>query len=235
MRTTIRTCFILSLLWLIGGCGGGSPAKDAADPADSATSDTASSAFSFFITSAGNPKGGDFKRTPADTDGLAGADEFCRAKAAVAVPASANRQWRAYLSTDTVNAKDRIGTGPWFNRNGVMIAASIAALHDPAMNLISKTTGLDETGATVPGFGETPNEHDILTGSTAAGVSSGNHCANWTSSVETGNGAQVGHFDRMGGGTDPMSWSAAHVSRGCSAAALVMTGGRGSLYCFAAD
>jgi len=228
----MRTSLIFLLLPLAAGCGSGSPAKDAADPADS---DTPASTFSFFITSAGSPSGGDFRRTLADTDGLVGADEFCQAKAVAAVPTSANRQWRAYLSTDTVNAKDRIGTGPWFNRNGVMIAASVAALHDPAMNLISKTTGLDETGATVPGFGEMPNQHDILTGSTAAGVSSGNHCANWTSSVETGNGAQVGHFDRMGGGTDPMSWSAAHVSRGCSTAAFMMTGGRGSLYCFAAD
>lgn len=152
------------------------------------------------------------------------------------MPSSASRTWRAYLSTDTVNAKDRIGTGPWFNRNGVMIAAWVAALHDPAMNLITKTTGLTETGATVPGFGETPNQHDILTGSTLAGVSSGNHCSNWTSSADAGPPtAQVGHFDRMGGGTDPMSWSAAHASRGCSAAAFVTTGGRGSLYCFAAD
>jgi hypothetical protein len=103
------------------------------------------------------------------------------------------------------------------------------------MNLIAKATGLDETGAMVPGFGETPNQHDILTGSTAAGVSSGNHCSNWTSSAETGSTGQVGHFDRVGGGTDPMSWSAAHASRGCSAAAFVSTGGRGSIYCFAAD
>jgi len=229
----MRTFVLLLISSMAVGCDSDSPAKQdaTAAPADG----TPSSGFSFFITSAGNPSGGDFRRTPADTDGLAGADEFCRAKVAVAVPASASRQWRAYLSTDTINAKDRIGTGPWFNWNGVMIAASVAALHDPAMNLIAKATGLDETGAMVPGFGETPNQHDILTGSTAAGVSSGNHCSNWTSSAETGVTAQVGHFDRMGGGTDPMSWSAAHASRGCSAAAFVLTGGRGSLYCFAAD
>jgi hypothetical protein len=87
----------------------------------------------------------------------------------------------------------------------------------------------------VPGRNDTPNQHDILTGSTAAGVSSGNHCSNWTSSVATGNGGQVGHFDRTGGGTDPTSWNAAHVTNGCSAAAFVSTGGRGSIYCFAAD
>lgn len=225
----MRTFLLLLISSVLIGCGGGSPADGAA------TGTPAASTFSFFITSTGGPNGGDFRRTPADPDGLAGADEFCRTKAAAAVPASASRQWRAYLSTDTVNAKDRIGPGPWFNHDGAMIAASVAALHDPAMNLIAKATGLDETGAMVPGFGETPNQHDILTGSTAAGVSSGNHCSNWTSAVETGTTGQVGHFDRMGGGTDPTSWTAAHVTRGCSAAAFVTTGGRGSIYCFAAD
>lgn len=221
----MRTFLFLSIVLAVG-CEGGSPADQDAP---------ATSNFSFFITSTGGPSGGDFRRAPADLDGLAGADELCRTKAATGVPASASRQWRAYLSTDTVDAKDRIGQGPWFNHDGAMIAASVVALHDPAMNLIAKATGLDETGAMVPGFGETPNQHDILTGSTAAGVSSGNHCSNWTSSAETGTTGQVGHFDRVGGGADPMSWSAAHASRGCSAAAFVMTGGRGSIYCFAAD
>jgi hypothetical protein len=218
--------FLLNIIVLAVGCGGGTPANQDAP---------AASNFSFFITSTGGPSGGDFRRAAADIDGLAGADEFCRTKAAAAVPASANRQWRAYLSTDTVNAKDRIGQGPWFNHDGAMIAASVAALHDPAMNLIAKATGLDETGAMVPGRNDTPNQHDILTGSTAAGVSSGNHCSNWTSAVETGFTAQAGHHDRMGGGTDPTSWNSAHASRGCSAAAFVSTGGRGSIYCFAAD
>ena len=222
----MRTFLLLLISGVAAGCGDGSPANQDAP---------AGSTFSFFVTSAGHPNGGDFRRTPADTDGLAGADEFCRAKAVAAVPASGSRQWRAYLSTDTVNAKDRIGAGPWFNRNGVMIAASVAALHDPVMNLIAKETGLDETGAAVPGRTDTPNQHDILTGSTAAGVSSGAHCDNWRSSAETGTTAQVGHFDRVGGGADPTSWNAAHASRGCSAAAFVMTGGRGSIYCFAAD
>jgi hypothetical protein len=231
---TFRLVVTLALLGVLGtaGCSGGSSERsDAGVPAD-----TAASNFSFFITSAGNPMGGDFRRTAADTDGLAGADEFCRSKAVAAVPASASRQWRAYLSTDTVNAKDRIGNGPWFNRNGVMIAASAAALHDPASNMINKMTGLDETGAGVPGFGDTPNQHDILTGSNAAGTSNGNHCANWTSSDASGAvTAQLGHFDRMGGGADPTSWNSAHASRGCAAASFPPTGGRGSLYCFAAD
>lgn len=222
----MRTCLLLAILAPALGCG--SSSKDGMDMA-------AAPNFSFFITSAGNPMGGDFRRTPDDADGLAGADEFCRAKAVAAVPESASRQWRAYLSTDTVNARDRVGAGPWFNHAGVMIAASVTELLDPASNKIDKATGLDETGATVPGRGDTPNQHDILTGSTADGVSSGNHCANWTSSAASGVTAQVGHFDRMGGGTDPMSWSSAHTTQGCSAAAFVPTGGRGSIYCFAAD
>ena len=232
----MRAYLFLVVLGIGGGCGGSSSKVDASPGPGDGPADTGAAAnFSFFITSAGNPMGGDFRRTPADTDGLAGADEFCRAKAAAAVPASGNRMWRAYLSTDTVNAKDRIGPGPWFNRNGVMIAASVAALHDPAMNMISKTTGLDENGATVPGRGDTPNQHDILTGSTAAGISNGNHCANWTSSAATGVTAQLGHFDRMGGGADPTSWNSAHASQGCAMASFPPTGGRGSIYCFAAD
>jgi hypothetical protein len=215
----------LALLGALGTAGCGDSSGDTAAAAN----------FSFFITSTGNPMGGDFRRTPADTDGLAGADEFCRTKAVAAVPASASRQWRAYLSTDTVNAKDRIGAGPWFNRNGVMIAASVAALHDPPSNMINAMTGIDETGARVPGRVDTPNQHDILTGSTAAGTSNGNHCANWTSSDASGVTAQLGHFDRMGGGTDPTSWNSAHASQGCAVASFPPTGGRGSIYCFAAD
>jgi hypothetical protein len=236
----MRTFLLVVTVALVGvlgtaGCGGNSAKSDAAVPGDTAGDTAAASNFSFFITSAGNPKGGDFRRTAADTDGLAGADEFCRTKAVAAVPASASRQWRAYLSTDTVNAKDRIGAGPWFNRNGAMIAASVAALHDPPSNMINAMTGLDETRARVPGRVDTPNQHDILTGSTAAGTSNGNHCANWTSSDASGVTAQVGHFDRMGGGTDPTSWNSAHASQGCAAASFPPTGGRGSIYCFAAD
>jgi hypothetical protein len=195
--------------------------------------DAPATTFSFFITSMSGPNGGDFRRTPADTDGLAGADEVCQTRATAGVPASAGKTWRAYLSTATVNARTRIGTGPWFNRNGVMVAASVAALHDPAMNLIDGATGLDENGAPVPI--SNPNQHDILTGSDAAGNATANTCNNWTSSAATGVTAQVGHHNRAGGGADPTSWNAAHATSGCSAAAFVSTGGRGSIYCFAAD
>jgi hypothetical protein len=225
----MRTCLLPVIASVAAGCGSNNAPPAEAGPMDG------SPQFSFFVTSVGGRNGGDFRVTPTDTDGLAGADAFCQERATAGVPASASRQWRAYLSTSTVNAKDRIGTGPWFNHDGVMIAASVAALLDPATNMISKTTGLTETGATVPGFGEMPNQHDILTGSTADGVSSGDHCNNWTSSDATAYKAQVGHFDRMGGGTSPMSWSSAHLSRGCAADSFPPTGGRGSIYCFAAD
>jgi hypothetical protein len=242
MRTPLILPVLAIGLSIAAGCGGGGSGKpDGPAPGDASGStidaSPASSNFSFFITSTGNPSGGDFRRSAADTDGLAGADAFCQMKAAAAVPASAGRQWRAYLSTSTVNAKDRIGAGPWFNRSGTMIAASVAALHMPAMNQINKANGLDETGASIPGRGDTPNQHDIVTGSTAAGVSSGNTCNNWTSSAASGVTATVGHFDRMGvaGNIDPMSFVEAHPSQGCSADAFVPTGGRGSIYCFAAD
>jgi hypothetical protein len=239
MEARMRRSLFLVILWLGVGCDGSSARQDASNPPDDAAVDAPAPAsnFSFFITSAGNPKGGDFRRTATDSDGLAGADEFCREKAVTAVPAAADKTWRAYLSTSTVNARDRIGTGPWYNRNGVMIAADVEALHTPESNMISKTTGLDENGAPVPGRGDMPNQHDIVTGSTAQGMSSPSHCNNWTSSDETGTTAIVGHFDRMGvpGNIDPMSWVEAHASRGCSADAFRPTGGRGSIYCFAID
>jgi hypothetical protein len=235
----MRRSLLYVMLALGVGCGGSSGQPDPSSPPDDAAIDApaASDKFSFFISSAGNPKGGDFRQTAADTDGLAGADEFCRAKAVAAVPSAANKTWRAYLSTTTVNARDRIGTGPWYNRNGVMIAADVDALHAPASNLINKMNGLDENGHTVPGRGDTPNHHDIVTGSTALGMSSGNNCNNWTNSDATGTTATVGHFDRMGvaGNIDPMSWVEAHASGGCSAAAFVPSGGRGSIYCFGID
>lgn len=227
-------------LVLAAGCAGDASDPQSttdAPPADSppGTVDAPTTTFSFFITSTGGPAGGDFRASPADTDGLAGADELCRTKAIAAVPAAASRQWRAYLSTTTVNARDRIGTGPWFNVNGVMIATSVDNLHDAANNNVTKLTALDETGATVNGAGDSPNQHDIVTGSLANGMAAANTCNNWTSAAATGVTAQLGHHDRMGGGTDPMSWNAAHASQGCSAQAFVNTGGRGSIYCFAAD
>jgi hypothetical protein len=235
----MRASLPLLILWLGAGCGGGSDRNDASNPPDDAAVDAppAASNFSFFISSTGNPKGGDFRINATDSDGLAGADEFCRAKAVAAVPSAATKTWVAYLSTSTVNARDRIGAGPWYNRNGVMVAADVDALHTPASNMINKANGLDENGNSVPGRGETPNQHDIVTGSTAQGMSSGNTCNNWTSSDATAAKAMVGHFDRMGisSNIDPMSWVEAHTSNGCSAAAFVPTGGRGSIYCFAID
>lgn len=189
----------------------------------------------FFITSTGIVSGGDFRRAGMnDQDGLAGADEHCRSLAAAADPAHANKPWRAYLSTSTVNAKDRIGRGPWYNQKLVKIADSVADLLDPALpanggkNKIDGTNGLDEKGAVVA-----RNSHDILTGSNADGTNSGANCLNWTSNAGTGVTGTVGHHDRTGGNST--SWSTAHPSGGCSAQAFVGTGGRGSLYCFVAN
>jgi hypothetical protein len=177
--------------------------------------------FSYFITSTGGLDGGNF-------GGLTGADDFCRTKAIAAVPEAATRVWRAYLSTDAVDARDRIGAGPWFNVNLVMVATDVANLHDPVANNLTELTSLDETGATVPN-----NVHDIISGSNADGTKTINTCANWTSNAPTGTVAQTGHSNRMGGGADPTSWNAAHLTSGCSEAAFISTGGRGSIYCFA--
>jgi len=248
MRTLAHATLALAALAapaasaLTTGCGGDAPPPASQDgppgggTSDGPTVDTpVGTNFSFFITSTGGPNGGDFRRSAADTDGLAGADALCRTKAAAAVPAAATKTWRAYLSTATVNARDRIGAGPWFNRNGVMVASSVANLHDATANNINKTTAIDENGVVVPGRGDTPNQHDIITGSTAAGLVALTHCNNWTSSAATGVTTQTGHHDRDGGGADPTSWNSAHATSGCSAAAFVSTGGRGSFYCFAAD
>lgn len=235
-----RKPFAFAFAVLAGGCAGDSPPAsniDAAPTADApnTTVDAPTTTFSFFISSTGGPLGGDFRRTAADTDGLAGADELCKAKATAAVPASATKTWRAYLSTAAINARDRIGTGPWFNKNGVMVATTVDNLHDATANNLNKATALDETGATVNGAGDTPNVHDIITGSLANGMAAPTHCNNWTSSAATGVTTNVGHHDRMGGGAAPTSWNAAHASQGCSAQAFVASGGRGSIFCFAAN
>jgi hypothetical protein len=185
----------------------------------------------FFITSVGKGDG-------ANLGGLAGADAHCQALA-TAVGAG-NRQWRAYLSAaaqggqPAVNAKDRIGSGPWYNAKGVMVAQNVADLHSEN-NKLGKENSLTEKGATVNGRGDTPNQHDILTGSLMNGTLSPDTtdttCNNWTSN-EAG-GAYVGHHDRQGGGANPTSWNSAHLSRGCSQQNLVGTGGNGLFYCFA--
>lgn len=197
----------------------------------------ASRAMSFFVTSAGPGNG-------ADLGGLEGADRHCQALAGAA--GAGNRTWRAYLSaqgkdfkdTGVVNARDRIGSGPWYNAKGVLIANSVDELHSP-MNNLTKETALDENGNIVNGRTEKPNRHDILTGSRIDGTSFGPRfftdmtCGNWTQSGE--GAAMVGHHDRIG----PIdhawakSWNSAHLSKGCSQKALQSTGGDGLFYCFA--
>jgi hypothetical protein len=190
-------------------------------------------AVGFFITSVGAGDG-------ANLGGLAGADRHCQALA-TAVGAG-GRTWRAYLSTSAsggtpaVNARDRIGRGPWLNAAGVRVAANVAELHGPEAQL-SKTASLNERGEPVNGRGDTPNRHDILTGSRADGTAfpagEDKTCRNWTSNAE--GSAQVGHHDRVGGGQDPTSWNSAHGSRGCSQTNLRASGGDGLFYCFMAD
>jgi hypothetical protein len=181
---------------------------------------------SFFVTSAGSGDG-------ANLGGLEGADAICQNLAEAA--GSTGQTWKAYLSAEGVNAKDRIGAGPWFNAKGVEIAKDVASLHSDA-NAITKDTALTETGAIVPGRGDTPNQHDVLTGSNADGtLAVGQTCADWTSNGE--GAAMVGHHDRMGPDTlaTATSWNAAHPSRGCSQDALIGTGGNGYFMCFAAN
>ncbi len=187
---------------------------------------------SFFITSAGPGNG-------AALGGLEGADKHCATLAEAA--GVRGKTWRAYLSQQAiagkpaVNARDRIGTGPWKNAKGVVVAASVDDLHSDN-NKLSKDNSLTERGAVVNGRGDTPNTHDILTGSTLDGrVQAGDGdstCSNWTSSAATGS-ALLGHHDRQGGGANPTSWNSAHASRGCGQDNLRATGGAGLFYCFA--
>jgi hypothetical protein len=191
---------------------------------------------SFFVTSVGIGKGGDL-------GGLAGADAHCQMLAAAA--GSSGKTWRAYLSTQArtgqaaVNARDRIGTGPWYNAKGQPISMNQAELHGDTLEMaqrgsnLFKQSALTEKGQVVPGAGDTPNMHDVLTGSQLDGRSYTDNmdhtCNNWTSSGA--GSAQVGHSDRTGGGNT--SWNSAHASRGCSQADLQATGGAGLFYCFA--
>ena len=190
---------------------------------------------SFFVTSVGPGNGGDL-------GGLAGADKHCQALATKA--GAGSKTWRAYLSTQAVNgatavnARDRIGKGPWVNTKGVQIAASVADLHSPN-NKIGAETMVAENGRLVPSRLNTVNQHDILTGSQADGTAfppdKDMTCGNWTKSGE--GSAMLGHADRMGLRDDDASksWNTSHPSRACDAASLVATGGAGLLYCFAAD
>lgn len=208
---------------------------------------------SFFITSV--PKG-----DGANYGGLAGADAHCQQLAAAVGRGGAT--WRAYLSTQgpgAVNARDRIGNGPWYNARGAMIAANQAELHGDTIDLarlgnrVNKNNALTEKGERVNGVGDMPNQHDILTGSTPDGrafTDAADHtCRNWTSNQHVeppargaappatppapGPSAQLGHHDKTGGTNG--SWNSTHGSRGCSQPNLVSTGGNGYLYCFAAN
>jgi hypothetical protein len=195
----------------------------------------------FFITSAGSGKG-------ADLGGLTGADAMCQRLAGAA--GAGNRTWRAYLSAPgafpsqanpqgvaSVHARDRIGSGPWYNAKGELIARDVGHLHNG--NHINKETALDEKGNVVKGRGDQPNEHDILTGSRADGTAfapqTDTTCKAWTSSTD--GSAIVGHHDRIGPLPEnwAKSWNFSHQSAGCSQEALVRTGGSGRLYCFAAN
>ncbi len=191
----------------------------------------------FFITSTGSGSGGNL-------GGLAGADKHCQTLAAAA--GAGNRTWHAYLSAaaagnqPAVNARDRIGAGPWYNAKSVLIAANVADLHGDVerdRNNIRKPTALNEKGQEVSGVGDKPNQHDMLTGSDshgrlAAGTAGSTTCNNWTSNADTDR-TMLGHHDRLGGANS--SWNSVHPSAGCSQEALVKTGGNGLFYCFATN
>jgi hypothetical protein len=186
---------------------------------------------SFFITSVGLGKGGDL-------GGLAGADRQCQSLAQAA--GAGSKTWRAYLSTQgtsPVNAKDRIGAGPWANAKGVQIASNVAELH--GNNKINKETALDEKEMTVKGRGDTPNQHDILTGTQQDGTvvagSDDATCSNWTSSADGQGNAVVGHHDLIGNTNGPNFWNYSHKTPGCAPANLQRVGGAGLFYCFAAN
>ncbi len=185
---------------------------------------------SFFVTSRGPGDG-------TNLGGLAGADAHCELLASAV--GAGGMTWRAYLSTQgagAVNARDRIGSGPWHNTKGVQIAGSVDELHYSNAAL-TKETQLDENGEMTNGRGDNPNRHDILTGSQLDGTAftdgEDHTCSNWTSNGQ--GSAQVGHHDRTGGGAVPSSWNSAHGSSGCGQADLVATGGAGKFYCFATD
>ena len=193
----------------------------------------------FFVTSVGIGNGGNL-------GGLAGADNYCQQLAQAA--GAGTKTWRAYLSTQpadgkpAVNARDRIGKGPWQNSKGVVVAKDVADLHSAANNL-TKATALSEKGEVINGRGDTPNRHDVLTGSqvdgTAFAAGDDRTCKNWTSSTQ--GAAMVGHADRVGLRDDDASksWNTSHPSRGpdggCSQNDLKSTGGDGLFYCFAAN
>ncbi|NTW21915.1 hypothetical protein HGA34_00025 [Candidatus Falkowbacteria bacterium] len=226
----------LVLLLLVGGAVyfySPNPAPE--QPDTEKTSKPSADGMSFFLTGINPGKG-------ANLGGLTGADSYCQSLATSAGAGSAT--WRAYLSTqateDTpaINARDRIGSGPWKNFRGEVVASNLDELH--GKNNINKQTALTEKGETISGRGDQTNQHDILTGSASDGraiaTSTDVTCGNWTKSTDEG-AAMVGHHDRLGLSDDDVarSWNSSHLTRGCSQAALPKSGGAGLFYCFAAN
>jgi hypothetical protein len=221
------TCVVAAGIVVLGGCA-------SMQPPQASVKDT-----TFFVTSVGSGKGANF-------GGIEGADQHCQSLAKTA--GAGDRVWRAYLSTQApalndpkfVNARDRIGTGPWQNAKGVVIARSVEELHSGTNN-VTKESALDEMGRPVNGRTDKPNKHDILTGSrpdgTAfAGAPFGDMtCGNWTRGGTEGS-AMLGHHDRSGpiDNAWATSWNSSHPTRGCDPEGLKSTGGDGLLYCFAA-
>ena len=237
--TIAQRLLALASLSVISGVFAGAAMAQAAAPAAPGTAPAAAppaqpaGPLGFFITSKGPGDG-------AKLGGLTGADAHCQALATTAN--AGNRTWHAYLSTQAangqpaVNARDRIGSGPWYNAKGALIAQNVADLHGDTVrdrNQVNKDNALSELGAIISGRGDQPNRHDILTGSQSDGrawpAGEDRTCRNWTSNSD--GIATVGHHDRTGGGNT--SWNQAHASRGCSQQNLIGTGGDGLLYCFA--
>jgi hypothetical protein len=221
--TRKRVSYLLLIATVVGSCAPSGEDASADGPQEPT--------MSFFLTSAGPGNG-------ADLGDLEGADAYCQSLAAAAGEGGAT--WHAYLSATAtanaaaVNARDRIGTGPWYNHALVQVASDVENLHSEDDNL-TKETVLNERGGMTNGRGDDPNRHDILTGSQLDGTivpgDDDTTCNNWTSSGE--GSAMVGHFDRTGGGANPTSWNSAHPSSGCGQEDLQGTGGDGLFYCFA--
>ena len=213
----IRTMTRVAALSAMTLCSGFAMAQSAGD-------------MSFFVTSANPGSGGDL-------GGLAGADAYCQSLAEAA--GAGNRTWHAYLSTSTEDARDRIGNGPWYNADGVMIAANVDELHGD--NNLTGDTALNETGGSPnylvgdpPAPAAQPLQHDVLTGTNEDGTAHELTCNNWTDGSADAQ-AMLGHADRIGRNPGLNSWNAIHPSQGCGMAQLEPTGGAGMYYCFAID
>ena len=229
--TRVTTGLAATIALLVAGCSG------MTQPSSSGMASPSSGGMSFFITSAGSGKGADF-------GGLAGADKQCQTLAAAA--GAGDKTWHAYLSTQgagAVNARDRIGNGPWYNARGQVVAMNNGVLHGDTIdqarvgNAMGKQISLTEKGTVVNGVGDMPNTHDILTGSRPDGTAftdgMDHTCNNYMSNTDGMGQVQLGHSDKQGGNNS--SWNSAHGSRGCSQPNLVATGGAGLLYCFAVN